>query len=93
LKFDWDEKKNRANKIKHGISFQEATTVFYDEYAVVIYDESHSTDEERFVIIGVDMLFRELTVCHCYRGHDNDIIRIISARKATKTEISLYGKK
>ena len=91
MKFEWDEKKNRANKIKHGISFQDAITVFDDEYAIVIYDDSHSIDDDRFIIIGADMLFREITVCHCYR--DSDIIRIISARKATATEISLYRRR
>jgi uncharacterized DUF497 family protein len=63
--------------------------VFDDENAVVIYDELHSADEERFIIIGIDMQYRELTVCHCYRGND-DVIRIISARKATISEIELY---
>ena len=90
LKFEWDENKNRLNKIKHGISFQEAQTVFDDENAIVIFDDLHSIEEERFIIIGIDMLYRELTVCHCYRGKDNEIIRIITARKATRGEIYLY---
>ena len=93
MKFEWDENKNRTNKIKHGLSFQEAITVFDDEYAIVIYDEPHSITEERFIIIGINMQFKEIAVCHCYRGIDNDIIRIISARKATATEVFLYGRK
>ena len=90
MKFEWDDEKNEINKIKHGVSFEEAQTVFDDEYATVIYDEGHSIDEERFIIIGRDSFFRELNVCHCYRS--TDIVRIISARKATKTEISIYGR-
>ena len=90
-KFEWDEKKNKINRVKHGVSFEEAQTVFKDEYALLIHDEAHSIDEERFIIIGRDAIFRELHVCHCYRS--NDIIRIISARKATKTEISIYRRK
>ena len=90
LKFEWDESKNEDNKIKHGISFQEAETVFDDKNAILIFDEQHSTDEERFTIIGLDILFRELTVCHCYRGDDESTVRIISARKATKSETNLY---
>ena len=90
MKFEWDEDKNRANKIKHRISFEEAETVFKDENAVYLYDEPHSANEERFYIIGEDADFRELTVCHCYRGESNEIIRIISARKATKIEIDYY---
>ncbi|MCL2352191.1 MAG: BrnT family toxin [Firmicutes bacterium] len=90
MKFEWDEKKNEINIIKHGISFQEAKTVFDDENAVLIYDEIHSEYEERFILIGEDMLFRELTVCHCYRGNRDDIVRLISARKATTSEIKLY---
>ena len=89
MRFDWDEDKNSINKIKHGISFQDAETVFDDENAVIIYDEYHSVTEERFIIIGLDLLYRELTVCHCYRENEN-VIRIISARKATGNEIKLY---
>lgn len=90
MKFEWDENKNRANKIKHNISFEEAETVFDDKNAVYLYDESHSTEEERFHIIGEDSNFRELAVCHCYRGEKDEIIRIISARKATRMEIDYY---
>ena len=90
MKFEWDERKNETNKIKHGVSFQEAETVFDDKNAVFLFDAQNSAEEERFVIIGLDALFRELTVCHCYRGEHDDIVRIISARKATKNESSIY---
>ena len=90
MKFEWDPVKNRANILKHRISFEEAKTVFDDENAKYLYDEAHSEDEERFHIIGEDANFRELAVCHCYRGTDSEIIRIISARKATKIEIDYY---
>lgn len=89
MRFEWDEDKNSINKIKHGISFDEAETVFDDETAVILYDEQHSLTEERFIIIGIDLKYRELTVCHCYRESEN-VIRIISARKATRNEIKLY---
>ncbi|GHU74253.1 hypothetical protein FACS1894188_01930 [Clostridia bacterium] len=90
MKFEWDENKNKINITKHEVSFDEAQYVFYDEDAIVIYDEEHSDDEERFVIIGADNTFRILMVCHCYRGNDGTI-RIISARKATKNETKQYG--
>ena len=90
MKFEWDESKNKANILKHRISFEEAETVFDDENAKYLYDEIHSDDEERFHIIGEDANFRELAVCHCYRGVDSDTIRIISARKATNLEIDYY---
>ena len=87
--FEWDEEKNKINKIRHGVSFQDAETVFDDENAVLLFDEQHSASEERFTIIGLDLHYRELTVCHCYRENRN-VIRIISARKATKNETDLY---
>ena len=91
MKFEWDEEKNKMNIIKHGVSFSDAESVFDDEEAVVLYDEVHSDYEERFIIIGTDSKYRELTVCHCYRD-DETVIRIISARKATKRELLLYEK-
>jgi len=91
LKFEWDERKNRANQLKHQVSFEEAETVFEDENAVYLYDELHSESEERFVVIGEDDIFRELSVCHCYRGKYDEIIRIISARRATAREIRIYN--
>ncbi len=90
MKFEWDDKKNNANKNKHGISFEEAMTVFDDEEAIVIPDPDHSIDEERFLILGLSKDINLMVVCHCYRGED-DIIRIISARSATKTETSQYN--
>jgi len=90
MKFEWDSNKNKANILKHRVSFEDAETVFDDKNAVYLYDESHSEDEDRFYIIGEDKDFRELAVCHCYRGKDDEIIRIISARKATKIEIDYY---
>ena len=93
LKFEWDPLKNKANFSKHNITFEEAKTVFDDEYAALLEDEEHSEDEERFILIGIDLHFRELYVCHCYRGKNDEIVRIISARKATKAEQKLYRRK
>ena len=91
MRFEWDSTKNDLNKVKHGISFETAESVFLDKYAVYLYDEIHSSDESRFVVIGKeDTLKTELTVCHCYRGANEEIIRIISARKATRKEIKIY---
>ena len=90
LSFEWDENKNRINQAKHKVSFEEAKTVFYDERALVIDDPEHSQDEERFIILGMSAKANLLIVCHCYRSADS-VIRIISARKATKTESSYYG--
>ena len=89
LKFHWDENKNVINKKKHHISFEEARTVFYDEAALVIDDPDHSVNEERFIIMGESNRANLMVVCHCYRVSDT-VIRIISARKATKTETSQY---
>jgi uncharacterized DUF497 family protein len=88
--FQWDENKNESNIHKHGISFDEAWTVFGDENAVFIADEDHSFYEERFIVIGYSDKPRLLVVCHCYRESDT-VIRIISARKADKKERDLYG--
>jgi len=84
-RFEWDERKNAANKRKHRVSFEEAATIFVDENALLIADPDHSESEERFVLLGISAALRILVVCHCYR-HDNDVIRIISARRATRTE-------
>lgn len=91
IQFEWDENKNRINQRKHGISFQEAKTVFYDEKALVIDDPEHSEQEDRFIILGLSNQANLLVVCHCYRTSDT-VIRIISARKATKTESKYYEK-
>ncbi len=88
-KFTWNEQKNRHNQKKHGVSFEEAESVFYDETARLIDDPDHSIEEERFVLLGVSNKFRILLVCHCYREQEK-VIRIISARKATKVEQKQY---
>lgn len=89
LHFEWDENKNTMNKNKHHVSFEEAQTVFYDEMALVIDAPDHSEQEERFIILGQSSQAKLLVVCHCYRD-SNTIIRIISARNATKTESKQY---
>lgn len=83
IKFEWDNNKAQANIEKHGITFHEASTVFSDENAILFDDPEHSM-EERFMLLGMSSQARMLIVCHCYRSADN-IIRIISARKATET--------
>ena len=90
IAFEWDEDKNQTNISKHGISFEEAQTVFYDENALLIDDPDHSDAEDRFILIGISASLRLLVVCHCYRQADK-VIRIISARKATKSESKQYG--
>ncbi|MES2257912.1 MAG: BrnT family toxin [Pseudomonadota bacterium] len=89
LRFEWDEKKAAANARKHGVSFDEAKSVFVDERAKLIDDPDHSEDEERFILLGVSSALRLLLVCHCYRSEGN-IIRIISARKASARESRFY---
>ncbi|TES93531.1 MAG: BrnT family toxin [Candidatus Cloacimonadota bacterium] len=89
ISFTWDSKKNLINKKKHGVSFEEAKTVFYDENALLIPDPEHSEEEDRFIILGMSSKLHILVVCHCYR-EDNNIIRIISARKANKNEQKQY---
>ncbi|MBI2433476.1 MAG: BrnT family toxin [Candidatus Hydrogenedentes bacterium] len=89
IAFEWDESKNRANQRKHGVSFEEAKTVFFDENAVRYFDPDHSQDEDRFLMLGMSGRLRVLIVCHCYRMNDA-VIRIISARKADKREASDY---
>jgi len=89
LQFDWDDDKSRRNRKKHGVSFEEAKSVFYDEYARQFFDDEHSSDEDRFIMLGVSNRSRVLVVCHCER-RGGDIIRIISARKATARERQFY---
>ena len=89
LHFEWDERKAAANLKKHGISFEEAKSVFYDERAKLIDDPDHSADEDRFILLGLSSALKVLTVCHCYRTHSG-VIRIISARKATAREMKSY---
>ena len=89
MTFEWDENRNHINQCKHGISFDEAQIVFEDTYAILFDDPDHSDDEERFLIIGMSNKKGVCIVSHCYRGADEKI-RIISARKATRTERSVY---
>lgn len=89
IRFEWDDAKATANRRKHGVSFEEARTAFFDEDALLITDEEHSAREDRFVLLGMSGLLRTLVVCHCYREGD-EVIRIISARKATKAERRQY---
>jgi uncharacterized DUF497 family protein len=89
LHFEWDERKSDANAKKHGVSFDEAKSVFVDERAKLIDDPDHSEDEDRFVLLGLSSALRLLLVCHCYRSESN-VIRIISARKATAKESKSY---
>jgi uncharacterized DUF497 family protein len=89
IKFEWDPPKAAANLRKHQVSFDEAKSVFYDEFAVQFFDEEHSSDEERFLMLGMSSGVKLLLVCHCEREH-GEVIRIISARKATKRESAFY---
>ncbi len=89
LIFEWDNKKVTENIIKHGISFEEAQSVFFDEKAIQFWDETHSGQEERFLMLGLSNKMRIILVVHCFRENDSTI-RIISARKATKNEMRHY---
>ena len=88
--FTWDEDKQEINIKKHGITFFEAATVFDDENALIAHDPDHSKEEDRFIIIGFSESVKLLIVCHCYRS-DDSVIRIISARKASRKERKIYG--
>lgn len=89
IRFDWDPAKARENVRKHGISFDEARTVFADENAILLDDPDHSSDEDRFALLGLSAPLRVLVVAHCYRAGDS-AIRVISARKATRIERAQY---
>jgi uncharacterized DUF497 family protein len=89
IKFDWDPGKARANERKHGVSFEEAQSVFYDDFARQYYDLESSEAEDRFLMLGMSNRSRVLLVCHCERS-SGDVIRIISARKATRNERKYY---
>ena len=89
ISFLWDPKKNTTNIKKHGVSFSEAQTIFYDENAIKYYDPDHSEDEDRFIMLGLSTQLRILVVCHCYRENDS-VIRIITARKASNNEEDAY---
>ena len=89
IEFEWSAAKSRANERKHGVSFEEAQSVFYDDFARQYFDEDHSENEERFIMFGMSNRSRIVIVCHCERSN-GETIRIISARKATRKERSHY---
>ncbi len=89
MRFDWDPSKAAANLKKHQVSFDEAKTVFFDDFAVQFFDEEHSETEERFIMLGMSSNARLLVVCHCERA-EGEVIRLISARKATRGESAFY---
>jgi len=89
IRFEWDDKKNNLNLKKHGVSFEEAQTVFFDENALEFFDPDHSSEEDRFLLLGRSYKLRIVLVCHCFRKSES-VIRIISARKATKSERKIY---
>ncbi|MEO5896013.1 MAG: BrnT family toxin [Vicinamibacterales bacterium] len=91
LRFEWDGRKDAGNRRKHGVSFEEAQTVFFDEHALLIPDPDRSGGEERFVLVGLSSALRALVVCHCYRHATT--IRIISARKANPDERRRYERR
>jgi uncharacterized DUF497 family protein len=92
IQFIWDPIKNEENNTKHGITFEEAKSIFYDSSARLIYDPEHSQSEDRFIMIGMSNRLRVLIVCHCYK-EKNETIRIISARKATTAEKHVYERR
>ena len=89
INFEWDEAKAVANLKKHQVSFDEAKSIFFDEFGVQFFDDEHSSEEERFLMLGMSSGAKLLIVCHCERDH-GAAIRIISARKATKRESAFY---
>jgi uncharacterized DUF497 family protein len=89
LRFEWDPVKAEENLRKHGVSFEDARTVFYDDFAVEFYDDEHSEWEDRFLLLGLSAQLQLLLVCHCYRESES-VIRLISAREATKSEAGFY---
>lgn len=92
--FEWDEDKAKKNFAKHKVTFEEAQTVFYDENALLLADDKHSDDEERFILMGMSSMMNTLLVCFCERGSETEeIVRIISSRKANKKETEQYWKK
>ena len=92
--FEWDEDKAKKNFVKHKVTFEEAQTVFYDENALLLADEEHSDDEDRFILMGMSSMMNTLLVCFCERGSEKEeVIRIISSRKANKKETEQYWKK
>jgi hypothetical protein len=92
FRFEWDERKNRANEKKHGVSFEEAKTVFADERGLLIDDPDSPADDSRFVLLGLSSKLRTLVVCHCYRANELTI-RIFSARRASRRENREYNRR
>ncbi len=92
LRFEWDPKKNRANQRDHKVSFEEAETAFADEHGLLMTDPDHSEDEERFLLLGLSARLQLLVVCHTYREED-EVIRLISARKAGRSERTQYSRR
>ncbi len=90
ITFEWSDRKASDNKRKHGVSFEEAKTAFLDENARLIPDPEHSDEEDRFILLGLSIQLRLLLVCHCYQ-EDDDVIRIITARKADRSEQRQYS--
>lgn len=89
MRFEWDPSKSAANLKKHQVSFEEARTAFFDEFAVQFFDDAHAADEDRFILLGMSSNAKLLVVCHCERAA-GEVIRIISARKATRGEAAYY---
>ena len=89
LEFEWDSGKAKSNEEKHGVSFEEAKSAFFDEQAIVYFDPDHSEDEDRFLLLGTSYKLNQLVVCHCFRVEETKV-RIISARKADKDETNAY---
>jgi len=89
IEFEWDTSKAASNKRKHGVTFEEAKSVFYDDFAIQFFDDENSEDEDRFLLLGRSNQSRILLICHCEKESGN-IIRIISARKATAKERKFY---
>ena len=92
LRFEWDERKDAQNRRKHGVAFEEAETVFFDEHALLLADPEHAEREDRFVLLGLSAAARTLIVCHCHRAR-GDVIRLISARKANRAERDEYTRR
>ena len=92
LRFKWDDEKEKINIRKHGISFDEARTVFYDEKAIQFFDPDHSEEENRFILLGISFKLRILVVCHCFRESET-VVRLFSARKADRDEEQEYWRR
>lgn len=92
LRFEWDRRKAAENQRKHGVSFEEAEGVFADEFAILLDDLDHSVGEARFLLLGLSVKLRTLVVSHCYRKADG-VVRLISARKATRQERDVYNRR